>query len=714
MSIKKNRATSRKSSYRALSQHPFRWKEWSHHGRMLLSRRLNRSLAPPDRVSVNLTLRCNLSCVMCSTCYDAPELSFEEVCGIIDQTASWGVEVFNPLGGEPFMRGDIEDILAYAVKKGFYVSLTTNGTLISERRAQRIAEIPADRLHFNFSLDGNKSSNDLVRGAGNWKRAVEGYLRLREADQRLGNSRRKILTNTILHAGNIEHFEELLAEQQELGFDGVQILNLFREGADTPAQGKDLWFQEEHHSELKALTERLAQRVEQGQQGFLIQNEPAELRRILSYYQEALSPLEAPCWAGFKELYINADGQAIMCDGKLDFLNGAFGSVREQSLRELWASEELQERRSVVKKCSTPCAQGCYLRAESDSGTALLQQAVEQISSALPSPPRPWRLLKERTLILELSDVNPSDQEGANPLRWQQLTAGCSEPLTAEGWIRMRNRGELSFDRGFMGFEVIRRVVSELKKLRIRLGKVALAWRGEPLIHPEFEPIYAFLQEQVRKELFGEVVVPTSGLFLTEAAASKTSMAVPQTWIFDLNEGQGAGLELLNQYRSRESRQVLRRSIQGVWPAEQDILRYPHHTPVVGRFPHSAHLDVLWFTRADYSSHLQNASAREALREVAIRLNLPFDGADIGTEDRPPRCYAPDRELILSWDGKLALCQRDRQLKAALPELNHNRLEQLLEHLEGLANTSARQGTPQQSLCRDCGFHWSPNAPQPR
>ena len=651
---------------------------------------------------------------MCSTCYDSPELSFEEVCGIIDQTAAWGVEVFNPLGGEPFMRGDIEDILAYAVKKGFYVSLTTNGTLISERRAQRIAQIPADRLHFNFSLDGNRESNDLVRGAGNWDRAIEGYHRLREADQRLGNSRRKILTNTILHAGNLNHFEALLAEQAELGFDGVQILNLFREGPDTPAQGKKLWFQAEHFAELEALTERLALRVERGDQGFIVQNEPAELRRILSYYQDSLSPLEAPCWAGFKELYINADGQAIMCDGKLDFLNGAFGSVREQSLRQIWASEALRERRAVVKKCTTPCAQGCYLRAESDSGVALLQQVSEQISTALPSFPRPWRTVTERALVLELTDVNPSDQERAQPLRWKQLTAGCSEPVTAESWIRMRNRGELSFDRGFMGFEVVRRVVAELKRLRIRLGQVVLSWRGEPLLHPEFEPIYMFLQEQVRKELFGELIVPTSGFFLTDSVASRISSEAPQTWLFDLNEGHGAGLKLMNRYRGRATKQILKRTIQGFWPAEDDILRFPHHTPVVGRYPHAAHLDVLWFARADHSNHLQNAAARAALREIAHRLHLPFEKADLGSEDRPPRCYAPERELILSWDGKMALCQRDRQLKTALPELNHNTLEQLLRHLEKLAETSTQQGTPQQALCGDCGFHWSPNAPQPR
>ena len=62
---------------------------------------------------------------MCTTCYDAPRLSLDEIRDIIDPIAEWGVEVFNPLGGEPFMRPDLEEILLYAVSKGFYVYITT-------------------------------------------------------------------------------------------------------------------------------------------------------------------------------------------------------------------------------------------------------------------------------------------------------------------------------------------------------------------------------------------------------------------------------------------------------------------------------------------------------------------------------------------------------------------------------------------------------------
>ena len=103
-----------------------------------------------------------------------------------------------------------------------------------------------------------------------------------------------------------------MEEQKRLGFDGIQILNLFRSEDMTNQISTDqkLWFDEKDMTELTNLCERLAQRVEQNDMsGYQIQNTPQELRNIPSYYQEALTPLEAPCWAGWKELYINADGQ---------------------------------------------------------------------------------------------------------------------------------------------------------------------------------------------------------------------------------------------------------------------------------------------------------------------------------------------------------------------------------------------------------------------
>jgi len=687
--------------------------------RMYLSRRLNRSLAPPDRVSLNLTLRCNLTCTMCTTCYDAPELGLAEIKNIIDQTAAWGVEIFNPLGGEPFMRGDVEEILAYAVRRGFYVTVTTNGTLITEKRAQAIAAIPSDRLHFNISLDGREGPHDAIRSEGMWKRAIEGYERIRSADAAAGNARRKILTNTILHARNLEDIHATLDEQEALGFDGVQILNLFRQGEDVPAEAANLWFLDVHMSTLREVSESLAQRVEaQGPVGYRIQNTPAQLRRIPAYYEESLVPLEAPCWAGWKELYINADGQAIMCDGKLDFVNGGFGNVREQSLQKLWQSPVLRERRAVVKQCSTPCVQSCYLRQESDTATGLVREAGRVIGRKVVD--RAQRLRRssshhpDAVLRLELSDVCPCDWDGCStpPTRWDRLVGDCDATPTAKNWTTLRDRNQVDFGRGFLGFEVLRELVADLSAARLHFGTLALRWRGEPLIHPEAERMIRFLLDTIRDGRVAERLrIETDGRFLSTSLAELAGHDAPQTWVLDLDRGgqhAEAALSMLQAHRGPQTHLVVAHTVVAETDAAALSAAYPTLKAVTGRFPSAT--DALWLRRSDHHQFQANAEARAHLSQAAEVLGIE---AELGLEDQPRRCRAPNLSPTISWDGKVALCTQDVQLRQIVGDVIEERFS---ETWSGPRMATARRacesrGTPDLELCRDCPMPWSPNHP---
>lgn len=479
-------------------------RELLHDARMYASRAVNRSLAPPDWLSINLTLRCNLACVMCTTCYDAPELSRGEILDLVDQAATWGVKVFNPLGGEPFVRNDLEDILAHAARRDLYTTLTTNGTLITSARAARIAAIPPEKLHINLSIDGLEATHDGVRGKGTFQRTIAGYRRLREADDAAGNPRRKICANSILHAKNADEYLELMAFLEAEGFSGVQVLHLFRSDEDADVGG--MWFAAADLPKLETICAALAEHP-------LVMNRHA-LPLVPRYYREGLGPLEAPCWAGWKELYVNADGSVIMCDGKLDFLAGRYGSVREQTLREVWQSPALRARREVVKTCSTPCIQACYLRTESDSATAIAKGLAANVAApvrariarALPSR------LVEGTLSLELSDT-PDDP--ANP-RTRALFS--TSPVGIEACfldparlLDLRDRRYLDFGRGFLGADVVAQVRDGLRAARLRFRTVSLTWRGEPLLHPEFPQVW-----EAAQGIAAQIRVVTSGLLIRE------------------------------------------------------------------------------------------------------------------------------------------------------------------------------------------------------
>src|SRR3990167_4242383 len=91
----------------------------------------------------NLVRRCNLTCTHCyalSADHDYPnELSFAEVCTVMDDLKAFRVPVLILSGGEPLLRTDLFDIAARAKALGFYVGLSTNGTLIDATMADRIA-----------------------------------------------------------------------------------------------------------------------------------------------------------------------------------------------------------------------------------------------------------------------------------------------------------------------------------------------------------------------------------------------------------------------------------------------------------------------------------------------------------------------------------------------------------------------------------------------
>jgi len=121
---------------------------------------------PPGPVVIwNLIRRCNLACKHCysiSADTDFPgELSTDEVYKVMDDLKAFKVPVLILSGGEPLLRPDIFDISRRAKAMGFYVGLSTNGTLIDAGMIDRIAGIGYD--YVGISIDGLQKTHDRFR-----------------------------------------------------------------------------------------------------------------------------------------------------------------------------------------------------------------------------------------------------------------------------------------------------------------------------------------------------------------------------------------------------------------------------------------------------------------------------------------------------------------------------------------------------------------------
>ncbi len=145
---------------------------------------------PPGPVVIwNLIRRCNLTCKHCySISADTDfsgELSTAEVFRVMDQLKAARVPVLILSGGEPLLRPDIFDIARRAKEMGFYVGLSSNGTLID---ADNIGDI--DRIGFDYvgvSLDGIAATHDhFRRKAGAFDASLAGIRLCRERGIRVG------------------------------------------------------------------------------------------------------------------------------------------------------------------------------------------------------------------------------------------------------------------------------------------------------------------------------------------------------------------------------------------------------------------------------------------------------------------------------------------------------------------------------------------------
>ncbi|WP_033406687.1 heme d1 biosynthesis radical SAM protein NirJ [Kiloniella laminariae] len=156
--------------------------------------RSHRTTSPAARadgpvVIWNLLRRCNLKCRHCyafAADFDFPgELSTPKIMEVMDDLKGYGVPVLILSGGEPMMHPDIMMILARAKSMGFYVTLSTNGTTLTEEDVEVLAGHKVD--YVGISLDGLRARHDYVRREeGSFDKALHGIRLCRDAGLPVG------------------------------------------------------------------------------------------------------------------------------------------------------------------------------------------------------------------------------------------------------------------------------------------------------------------------------------------------------------------------------------------------------------------------------------------------------------------------------------------------------------------------------------------------
>ena len=175
----------------------------------------------PLSVTYFVNGQCNLRCRGCFFFEHPPEaepapdeLDTHQAKALIDHVAGLGVPFLELVGGEPFLRRDLLELARHARARGLWCGVTTNGTRFPEA-AGALGEIRDTFRTVFVSIDGFEDAHDVVRGAGTYRRSLDGLRRL------LGTQGRALVgVSTIVGPENVaqlpafgEHLRALGVEQ---------------------------------------------------------------------------------------------------------------------------------------------------------------------------------------------------------------------------------------------------------------------------------------------------------------------------------------------------------------------------------------------------------------------------------------------------------------------------------------------------------------------
>ncbi len=118
------------------------------------------------------TFACDSHCTHCTSAGKTAfpdEMNTESAKRLVDQVYDFGATFFGITGGEPLLRDDLFEIVAYAKKVGLNVSIITDGHLVDDRVIDSIIK---NEMRVSISIDGTEEANDQIRGKGAYKKAL--------------------------------------------------------------------------------------------------------------------------------------------------------------------------------------------------------------------------------------------------------------------------------------------------------------------------------------------------------------------------------------------------------------------------------------------------------------------------------------------------------------------------------------------------------------
>jgi len=286
-------------------------------------------------LAINLTRRCNLSCAHCyldagaltqSAC---GELTTAEVCALLDNIVTCGNGTMVVLtGGEPLLRRDLEEIIAYGSDLGFAMVVGSNGVMLTERRVASLQN--AGLLGVGISVDSLRADkHDQFRGkSGSWAKTMAG----------IEQCRRQGLSFQLHFSVTDGNADEVAAMIEFAYSSGARVLNVFF----LICTGRGSTFTDLSATRYEHVLEELIDAQKEYSELIIRPRCAPHFKRVAlqRHPNSLLNRISGNdgdgCIAGTHYCRITSEGTVTACP----YIEQEVGNIREQAFTKIWADAD--------------------------------------------------------------------------------------------------------------------------------------------------------------------------------------------------------------------------------------------------------------------------------------------------------------------------------------------------------------------------------------
>lgn len=300
----------------------------------------------PHFAVLNITDNCCFKCIMCGQWKgkSVNELHTKEWCDVLIQLKDLGVNEIVLSGGEPFMRIDLIDIVAFAKQLNFKIGVITNGHLLDREKIK--SSIESGVSSFSISLDAINEKFDNIRGV---KGAYEKVMSTCEILSEYKKGGLSVDLYFTLMKTTLDHYKDVYAIAEKFNFPFV--VNLFD---FTPYFFKSLkpdkdnfWIDNAYDSEkLRNLQLDFISRKNKNSKS--LYHTYTEIEYFRRYFNDPLQE-GIPCVVSQQRIGIDPQGNVYGGCWSMH----TFGNLKEKSLKEIINSYEYKSAHKSMffKKC---------------------------------------------------------------------------------------------------------------------------------------------------------------------------------------------------------------------------------------------------------------------------------------------------------------------------------------------------------------------------